>query len=145
MKNASSDPGTVASYILRSLFFKRTQRRANRLLRNTSGLWDLLKNVSAKTSNLQDLNFITNLKTLSRLLRAYAKGEYKTIPWTTLGKIIAVLIYFVSPLDFIPDLLPIVGFTDDIALVLWVLSSCSEDIKRFEEWEAAQALPVTGD
>lgn len=76
------------------------------------------------------------------MLRAYAKGDYKVVPWSTLVKIVAALVYFVSPIDFIPDLLPILGFSDDIAIVLWVLSSCTVDIQKFKEWEETNAVVV---
>ncbi|MDJ1483218.1 YkvA family protein [Cytophagaceae bacterium DM2B3-1] len=141
MQTSSSD--SLIYRILHSVFFKRSQRRASRLLRNSAGLWDLLKNVSVKSGSLTDNTFVSNLQTLSRMIRAYVKGDYKVIPWTTLVKIVAALVYFVSPLDFIPDLLPVLGFSDDIAIVLWVLSSCTEEIKRFQEWEAAQAISVS--
>lgn len=143
MNTSSPDSDTLISRILQSVFFKRTQRKASRMARNGAGLWDLLKKVSTKSGGIKDTGLVGNLQTLSRMLRAYVKGEYKVIPWTTLVKIIAALIYFVSPLDFIPDLLPILGFSDDIAIVLWVISSCTTDIRRFQEWEAAQAIPVS--
>lgn len=138
----TSSSGTLIYRILHSVFFKRSQRRASRLIRNSAGLWDLLKNVSTKSGSLNDIGFISNIQTLSRMIRAYAKGEYRVIPWTTLVKIVAALVYFVSPLDFIPDLLPILGFSDDIAIVVWVISSCTVEIKHFQEWEASQAIPV---
>jgi uncharacterized membrane protein YkvA (DUF1232 family) len=46
---------------------------------------------------------------LGRLVKAYASGHYKSIPWKTLLIIVAAVIYFVNPLDFVPDLIPIAG------------------------------------
>lgn len=145
MSSSSSDSSTLLRSILHSLFFKRTTRKANRLARNTSGLWDLLKKVTTKSDGIKDTGFLHNVQTLSRMLKAYAKGEYKKVPWSTIVKIVAALIYFVSPLDFIPDLLPILGFSDDIAIVLWVISSCTTDIKHFQEWEEAKAVQLSQD
>lgn len=89
---------------------------------------------------MRNASFAANLQTLVRMTRAYAQGRYKVVPWATVVKIVAALVYFVSPLDFVPDLLPVLGFSDDIAVVLWVLSSCGADIRRFEEWEAANRM-----
>ena len=50
-------------------------------------------------------------------------------------RVIAVLIYFVSPIDILPDFLPIVGLTDDIALMLWLFSGIKDDIEKFRQWE----------
>jgi uncharacterized membrane protein YkvA (DUF1232 family) len=67
------------------------------------------------------------------LIKAYVAGTYKKLPAITLVKIVAVLIYFISPFDFIPDVLPLVGFTDDLALVLWVGKSIKNELDEFEK------------
>ncbi len=74
-----------------------------------------------------------------RLLRAYARGDYRDIPWSSLLSIIATVIYFVTPLDLIPDFLLAFGLLDDVALIGWVLTSLKGDIDRFVDWERAQA------
>jgi uncharacterized membrane protein YkvA (DUF1232 family) len=69
------------------------------------------------------------------MIKAYFSGEYRIIPWSSILKIIAVLIYFISPIDVIPDFLPIIGLTDDLALTIWLFSSLKEDFENFEAWE----------
>ncbi|MES2731649.1 MAG: YkvA family protein [Bacteroidota bacterium] len=133
--------------IIQSIFFKNAQHKAENYSRNTQKLTELVRAVSAKSSRLAEgegvgLSFLEQISTLARLVRAYVRGEYKAIPWRSLLLIIASLIYFVSPLDFIPDLLPIIGLTDDIALILWVVKSVKEDILRFREWELDAASPA---
>ena len=81
---------------------------------------------------------------LARLLKAYASGEYREIPWKTLVRMIAVLIYFVSPIDFIPDILPIIGLTDDIALLVWLFGAVKGDLDKFEEWESRKEIIPIG-
>jgi uncharacterized membrane protein YkvA (DUF1232 family) len=77
------------------------------------------------------------------MLRAYRQGDYKEIPWQSLVLILASLLYFVSPIDFIPDLLPLVGFTDDIAVIFWVYNSIKSDIENFRQWESSQVAPIS--
>ena len=137
---AGQSSSDLLARVLRSVFFKRSQSRASRLLRNGKSLWELLGQVTSKAGTVRDASFAANLQTLVRMMRAYAQGRYKVVPWATVVKIVGALVYFVSPLDFVPDLLPILGFTDDIAVVLWVLSSCAADIRRFEDWEAANRM-----
>lgn len=134
--------GSLAGRVIASAFFGQAQRRASRLARNGKGLLDLLAKVSAKSGSVRDMGFLDNLRTLSRLVNASARGQYKAVPWATLLKAIAALVYFVSPVDFIPDLLPVLGFADDIAVVLWVLKSCAADIETFRAWEMAQNRPA---
>src|SRR5688572_17567215 len=53
---------------------------------------------------------------LGRLVKAYALGQYREVPWKTMLIIIGALIYFVNPIDLLPDLIPITGLTDDFAV-----------------------------
>ena len=48
---------------------------------------------------------------------------------------IAAILYFVNPLDVIPDLLPAFGFLDDAGVLAFVLQSIRKDIDRFLDWE----------
>ena len=49
--------------------------------------------------------------------------------------IVAAVIYFVNPLDLVPDIIPLTGLTDDFAVLLWVYNSVSNEVERFIEWE----------
>ena len=75
---------------------------------------------------------------LGRIIKAYAKGQYRTIPWKTLLIIVAAALYFVNPLDLIPDLVPIVGLGDDFAVLLWVYNAVSGEVEKFLSWERTQ-------
>lgn len=127
--------------ILRSVFFKRSARGAAHYARNSSSLFTLIGDVLNKSGGLSGASFTAfreQLGIVTRLLKAYASKEYRQVPWKTLIRIIAVLIYFVSPLDFLPDFLPIIGLTDDIALTLWLFSSIKDDLAAFQQWEATR-------
>jgi uncharacterized membrane protein YkvA (DUF1232 family) len=69
------------------------------------------------------------------LIKAYASGEYHQIELPNLLKIIAGLIYFIAPIDVLPDFLPFIGLSDDIALLIFIMKSIGDEISRFEEWE----------
>ncbi|MNH38167.1 hypothetical protein D3C79_991600 [compost metagenome] len=53
--------------------------------------------------------------------------------------IVAGLLYFVSPIDAIPDWLLGVGFLDDIAVLGWVLKTVADELGRFKAWRDSQA------
>ncbi|MEM8560030.1 MAG: YkvA family protein [Bacteroidota bacterium] len=76
-----------------------------------------------------------DLPTLLRLVRAYVRGDYRRIPWRTLTLAVAALLYFVAPLDLLPDVLAGIGFVDDAAVVAYVLKAIQTDLGRFETWE----------
>lgn len=75
---------------------------------------------------------------LGRLIKAYALGNYRQIPWKTILLIVAAIIYFVNPLDLIPDVVPLTGLTDDFAVLVWVYNSVSSEIDKFVAWEEDQ-------
>lgn len=57
-------------------------------------------------------------------------GKFK-MPWSTLFWIILCLVYVISPIDLLPDVLPLLGIADDGAFILFVLSLVHNDIQRF--------------
>jgi len=57
----------------------------------------------------------------------------------------AAIIYFVNPADVIPDVIPLVGYVDDAAVIAWVVAAIRADLDAFRRWEGggdAQAAPV---
>lgn len=75
------------------------------------------------------------LTALIRLTRAYFSKQYTDVPWQTIVLAIAALIYFVSPIDLIPDFIPGVGYLDDVAIISFVVASIKADLDNFLEWE----------
>jgi uncharacterized membrane protein YkvA (DUF1232 family) len=101
----------------------------NRLMVSASGIWDANKQ---KFSHLKD-DFDIALRALS----AYKKGVYKKIPLRSILMIIASLIYFVNPLDLVPDFILGAGYLDDLALIAYCFGIIRKDLREFEEWEKA--------
>ena len=77
--------------------------------------------------------------TALRLLRSWRRRRYTNVPWRTVVALLGALIYFVNPLDVVPDALPIVGYLDDATILSWVLHSVRGDLRRFRQWEEAAA------
>jgi uncharacterized membrane protein YkvA (DUF1232 family) len=86
--------------------------------------------------------FADGLGALLRLLRAWVQGRYKVVPWKTIVYALMAVIYFVDPLDLVPDFLPLVGLVDDAAVVGFVIRSIGKDLKKFREWEAIERSPA---
>lgn len=74
------------------------------------------------------------LKDMVALVRAFADGKYKEIPWGSLAAVTAAVLYFVSPIDAIPDMLPLIGFIDDAAIIGLASKLVEQDIKLFRQW-----------
>lgn len=79
---------------------------------------------------------------LGRLAKAYALGRYREVPWRAMLILLAAVIYFLNPLDLIPDLIPVLGLTDDFAVLLWVYNAIGAEVDKFLAWESSQATPI---
>jgi uncharacterized membrane protein YkvA (DUF1232 family) len=78
------------------------------------------------------------LGALIRLLRAWARGRYTVVPWRTLVFAIGGILYFLDPLDLIPDPIPVIGYVDDAAVLAFVLRAIRKDVERFLAWEGGR-------
>ncbi|MCK5702664.1 MAG: DUF1232 domain-containing protein [Cyclobacteriaceae bacterium] len=125
---------------LKSKIFQNALKKAAGIAINPEKISDLIGSVTNKMSDMDENKkrvsvFFTQVGTFLRMLKAYINGEYRQIPWRSLLMIIGSLIYFMMPLDLIPDFIPVTGFADDIAIIFLVFNSINEDIEAFLEFE----------
>jgi uncharacterized membrane protein YkvA (DUF1232 family) len=69
------------------------------------------------------------------LVQAYSKGEYRNVAPSTILTIIGAILYFVSPLDVVPDFLVGLGIVDDAAVIGFTLKKLSVEINEFKKWK----------
>ena len=63
-----------------------------------------------------------SLRLFIRIINAYTSKEYTYVPWKTICLIVAGFIYFIYPVDLIPDFIPAAGFSDDLVALTAVIS-----------------------
>ena len=125
-------------------------RRAAGIAKDPDKISDLIGSVSEKMSDMDEnkkkiKGFFERVRTLLRMLRSYINGEYREIPWKSLLMIIGSLLYFLMPIDLIPDFIPLSGFADDISIIFLVFNSINEDIEAFLEFEqSTKGRPSSG-
>lgn len=78
--------------------------------------------------------YISDIACLVSLVRSYIKKEYTDIPIGTIISIVSALLYIISPIDLIPDAIPLIGYIDDIALLGWVVKSIHSDVAEYKKW-----------
>lgn len=119
--------------------YRSAKSRANQYSQDPEKLSHLASQVLKKLNHPKGaiIELSDQIKVLVRMIRAYIKREYTVLPWESLLLMVASLIYFVMPIDLIPDFLIGLGFADDAALIGWTLKSIQHDLQQFEAWEAS--------
>ncbi|MCC7509231.1 MAG: DUF1232 domain-containing protein [Planctomycetes bacterium] len=67
------------------------------------------------------------------------------VPFSLRGTAVLALLYFISPLDFVPDTIPIIGFVDDAMVVATAMSVLADVLTPFrgkaDDWLKKGAKP----
>ena len=131
-----------------SAIFKKFIGAAEGYIKQPTRLKSLLTDAYKKASEKNDVGTLAHeawdtLQTMFRLIKASISGEYTGVPTSTVAAAVAVLIYFISPIDLIPDFIPVLGLLDDVALVAWFSTTLKHEMDRFHEWELTRPAEVT--
>jgi uncharacterized membrane protein YkvA (DUF1232 family) len=121
------------------------RKRAEAYLRNPQKLRELNDQVQVKAQMIEDRGgplgeAVGSLSVFSRLLRSYAKGEYREVPWGVLMAAVTALMYFLMPWDAIPDFLVGMGLVDDAVFIAFAARQIRSDIQKYHQWETAQRM-----
>jgi uncharacterized membrane protein YkvA (DUF1232 family) len=74
-----------------------------------------------------------------RGLYAMLRDPDFTIEWRHKAVIIACLLYFISPVDMVPDFIPGVGFIDDALILGWGIKTLRDVMELYQRHRLARA------
>ena len=83
--------------------------------------------------------FVEDVKILFSMVQDYWNKKYTEVPWWTIAAIVTALAYVLSPIDLIPDFIPVVGYVDDAAVVAACLALINTDLQTYKEWKLGNA------
>jgi uncharacterized membrane protein YkvA (DUF1232 family) len=117
--------------------FNKAEEKAKKLLNNEKNLNSLLNSAIKKAINQKGKlkSVWEDFQTLFRLINSWLKKDYKTVPWKSILYATTAILYFLNPLDIIPDFIPITGLIDDISIIAYVIKSIKDDLDKFILWE----------
>ena len=93
-----------------------------------SGFWRKARRVASGLPFAEDL-----------LAAYYCAFDWNT-PTQVKVALVGALAYFVMPFDFIPDMLPVIGYTDDAAVLAGAIKLVSSNITDHHRAAARDAL-----
>jgi uncharacterized membrane protein YkvA (DUF1232 family) len=110
--------------------------RARRVIRNPQEILVILAEglQKAYARRIFLWNVFADFLILFRLVKAWVMGDYKETPKQAILWALAAIIYFLSPLDAIPDILP-GGYLDDIAFISFIVNRIRPNLDEFLAWE----------
>lgn len=121
--------------------FVEAKARAEGLLDNPAKMEEVIHKAIANAPHMRNSSQERVWKYISiflRLISAYVHGGYRKAGRSSLVLMTAALVYFVTPGDLIPDMLPNLGHLDDLVIVAYVVATTQKDIDAFLTWEAQQ-------
>ena len=117
--------------------YDKSQERAQKIVRNPDKMQSMLDGLEKKLEKLPGLGgTLANVPVLISLVKSYIKGEYKSFPISVLISTVAALTYFLSPVDLIPDVIPVLGLTDDAGVLGIALKFIGDDIEAYKKWRS---------
>lgn len=124
---------------LKNEFFNRALKQAASLSGKPARILKLVIQLSSKIrhvnwNGVKGSEISAKFYLIGRLLKAQATGKYQ-LPLRVIIILLAAVIYFINPIDLIPDLIPGLGLTDDLAVLTWVYRIAADELERFEKWE----------
>ena len=76
-----------------------------------------------------------DIKLMMALIADYSTGKYTDIPWRVISAITAAMLYFISPIDLIPDFFFGIGYLDDAFVIKLALDFAADDLQRYASWK----------
>ena len=126
-----------------SEYFEKSSAEAEDILNNEDKMERFLQKLEQKLKTVPVAgNVLAYVPLMMSLVRSYVKKEYTEPPVTTMISIVVALIYFLSPIDLIPDTIPGVGYLDDAAVVSGCLALVRTDIEDYRVWRKENGLEL---
>ncbi|TFV94205.1 DUF1232 domain-containing protein [Algoriphagus kandeliae] len=121
----------------RTLFGKQVEALAQK----EAKVRELLSGVKNKLTGLKDnprvKKLVEPVSVFIRMIKAHFSGAHK-LSGSTLGLILLALVYFLSPVDIIPDFLGFFGFADDLSVIMAIFAKVKDEVTDFLDWERTQ-------
>lgn len=101
-------------------FSGKTEREtANEIKYVEENLWAKLEKVGKKISFAKDVLALFNYMV------------DRNVSWHRKAIVVSALIYFISPIDTIPDIAPLIGYLDDLGVITALLKFLGHELKPY--------------
>ena len=118
-------------------YYPSTAEKVQQLMQSNTMMEKLSKLVYKKieTSVQQYADVADRIKIMLRMVQSWRNKSYRNISTSSIFITIVILLYFVNPIDVLPDFIPIIGGLDDAILLAYLLKVIDKEIEKFIAWE----------
>jgi uncharacterized membrane protein YkvA (DUF1232 family) len=104
-------------------------RHFDRILEKARAIEDKIKKIPA----LQ--RFWEEVLLCLELIRDYRLGAYQNIPSWAIAAVAFGLLYLVDPVELVPDVIPVIGYLDDVTVITLILKLVKTELERYATWK----------
>ena len=116
-------------------------KKAEDLLKDDVRMESFLEKIEKKIKWIPFLaQEFKNNPTMVSMVRSYLRGNYTKIPKRTILAIVSALIYFLSPIDLVPDWIPLLGQLDDAIVIATCWNLVNKDVEDYRQWKKESRL-----
>lgn len=94
--------------------------------------WEKLKTLFSKVAVLKP--YWDDFLLIFALLRDYVAGIYRDVSWAIIATLAGALLYILTPFDLVCDLLPGIGFLDDVLVLGLAISAAKSALEAYRAW-----------
>lgn len=76
------------------------------------------------------------LASMLNLVRSYAEGKYTSASENGIADILGSFIYVTEDFDTVPDIIPLIGYDDDIEVLSCAAERAADDLDAYDKWAA---------
>ena len=111
-------------------------KKARSILQDPQKMEELARKINKKLANIPVVGeYFADIPILCMMVLDYGKGAYKEVPFASMVGIAVALVYFMTPVDLIPDAIPGLGRLDDAAVLLFAVKAAHNDIAEYKTWK----------
>lgn len=77
---------------------------------------------------------------LLSMVKDYFTGAYREVPYWAIGAAALALVYVLSPIDAIPDIIPGLGYLDDATVLAFCIKLVESELGRYKEWKKTREV-----
>ncbi|SHK68590.1 Uncharacterized membrane protein YkvA, DUF1232 family [Desulfatibacillum alkenivorans DSM 16219] len=120
--------------------FSKSQAKAEKIINDKQKAQKVVNEAIKKAKKLRGpLGKVwDDLQAMFGIVIDWITGDYREVPLGSIILIMAALLYFLSPIDVIPDFIPVVGYIDDVFVLGLAIAQVHSDLEKYQEWKEGQ-------